>query len=152
HYINNDKILNECLRDYEGSLAQHLRGKIKRRLPIRKDMSPLGEHAGWYEKRIGLRATHQRVKQLEDENSLNVRSHIRIRDNLNRVREQIIDSEEERNRKIDQFNYPKEIATCVRAAAEFAQIVTPDISVVHSQFMHCFHNPLFRNNPIPKED
>src|SRR5690606_12906815 len=122
------------------------------RLPIRKDMSPLGEHAGWYEKRIGLRATHQRVKQLEDENSLNVRSHIRIRDNLNRVREQIIDSEEERNSKIDQFTYPKEIATCVRAAAEFAQIVTPDISVVHSQFMHCFHNPLFKSNPIPKED
>ncbi len=140
HIINNEAILTECLKDYETSLSALL--KEKHPLPLRRDASPLGEHAGWYEKSVGLRTVHKKIEELEKENILDVRSHVRVRDNLNRVREQVRELKENINSQIDQFNYPKEIAVCVRSAAEFAQIVSPDISVVHAQFMHCFHNPV----------
>jgi len=143
HIINNEAILTECLRDYESSLTSFLREKHS--LPLRRDASPLGEHAGWYEKSIGLSAVHRKIKDLEKESILDVRSHIRVRDNLNRVREQVIELKEEINSQIDQYNYPKEIAVCVRSAAEFAQIVNPDISMIHAQFMHCFHNPILES-------
>ncbi len=143
HIINNEAILTECLKDYESSLISLL--KEKHPLPLRRDVSPLGEHAGWYEKSIGLRTVHRKIREIEKESILDVRSHIRVRDNLNRVREQIIELKEEINSQIDQFNHPKEIAVCVRSAAEFAQIVSPDISMVHAQFMHCFHNPMLES-------
>ncbi len=143
HIINNEAILTECLKNYEHSLTSLL--KEKHSLPLRRDASPLGEHAGWYERSIGLRTVHRKIRDLEKENILDVRSHIRVKDNLNRVREQIIELKEEINSQIDQFNYPKEIAVCVRSAAEFAQIVSPDISMIHAQFMHCFHNPLLES-------
>ncbi|MBW8308723.1 MAG: hypothetical protein K0M45_03640 [Candidatus Paracaedibacteraceae bacterium] len=143
HIINNEAILTECLKEYENSLTSLL--KEKHSLPLRRDASPLGEHAGWYERSIGLRTVHRKIRDLEKENILDVRSHIRVKDNLNRVREQIIELKEEINSQIDHFNYPKEIAVCVRSAAEFAQIVSPDISMIHAQFMHCFHNPLLES-------
>lgn len=144
HIINNEAILTECLKEYELSLTALL--KEKHALPLRRDSSSLGEHAGWFEKSVGLKSVHRRIKELEKESILDVRSHIRVRDNLNRVREQIIELKEKINSQIDQFDYPKEIAVCVQSAAEFAQIVSPDISVVHAQFMHCFHNPILEKN------
>lgn len=107
-------------------------------LPKEENSGNTGEKIGVYESNFGLYATREKIKTLEKEGNLDVKSDIRTTNNLNRVRNQVISLKKEINESVDKFNNPKELITCLEGATNFVHISPPDAQVAQGAFFRCF--------------
>ena len=109
----------------------------KHALPEDEASGNTGEKIWWYERNFGLSTTHKKIKALEKEGNLDVRSDVRTRDNLNRVRNQVVSLKKEINKDIEHINVPRELFNCLEGTQSFIH-GAPDIQIVQDKFYRCF--------------
>ena len=138
HKIEFDSINKNCFHQYQEFLQSVLGKKHNIPEPENKEPINFGERSGWYEKNIGLKVAHEKVKELENDGNLDVRNNVRIKDNLNRVRHQVFELKKDINKNIDVFNDPKRLLTCLRGSFNSAYSGRLDAQVIQQGFLNCF--------------
>lgn len=146
--IDYTSISQECLCPFKKELS-----KLPKELhviPENKEAGTFGEKAGTYEYNIGLSATHTLITHLDREGVLDVKKGIRVKDNLNRCRRQVIEQKNDINRQIINFNKTKELSNCldVTFSELFAKTKAP--TEMQGALLGCFteyksHRNLFEN-------
>lgn len=107
---------DKCLSPFFQTVCQVLKTEKTNTIVTlpKADKSNLDEEASSWEWRVGLRASHFKIKDLQaDPDGIKVRYGVRIRDNFNRMRNQMIEIQGNINEKIEEKTKHKETSTCL---------------------------------------